>query len=177
MQKIGSKNGFTVLELIIVISIVGILVAIASLSFSDYWRRSTVKEAARLIDGDLMNIRAAVKSRQQVAIMNITPTGYTAFIDIDNDNVFNSVVDTTILTRTFNAPLQLQGVGTFAVPGTISFSELGKIVTNISFRISMTTDPNRQYCISIVTTGLTRVTRTETGAAPPCTVPPWTSAW
>jgi prepilin-type N-terminal cleavage/methylation domain-containing protein len=171
MRKFGSQKGFTVLELLIVITIVGVMAAIATLALSDYWRRSTVKEAARLIDGDLMNIRTTVKSRQQFAIMNITTTGYSAFIDVDNDYIYNAVVDEQILMRTFNAPLQLQGVAPFAVPGNVSFNNLGKIVTNVSLSIRMTTEPTRQYRIDITTTGLTRVFMTADSGTT------WTQAW
>jgi prepilin-type N-terminal cleavage/methylation domain-containing protein len=51
-------NGFTIVELIVVIAVIGILLAIATFGFSQYQRKAKMEEQMRTLYADLMESRS-----------------------------------------------------------------------------------------------------------------------
>jgi type IV pilus assembly protein PilE len=60
-QRIGRAHGFTLIEVMIVVAVVGILAAIAFPSYTDYVRRSRIAEAT----GDLTAVRVRLEQVYQ----------------------------------------------------------------------------------------------------------------
>ena len=79
-MKIFNKTGFTLIELMIVIAIMGILSAIAVPNFMHYMAERRLNGAARMVMSDLMNARtlAVTQNRNvQVAFQTSASAYYT----------------------------------------------------------------------------------------------------
>lgn len=67
MGKLAYKRGFSLIEVIIIIAIIGVLVSIAAPNFLEYMPRSRLNGAARTLAGNIMTARMeAVKLNQSV---------------------------------------------------------------------------------------------------------------
>ena len=171
MSRSGPQKGFTLLEALVVISIIAILSGMAAVAISEYQRRNAVKEAARSLDGDLAEIRAAARMRQEAVLVQFpNNTGYTACLDADSSNTCTAA-DTLVLSRIFSGPVQLQGVAPFVLPNALTYSNLGFINATTQITVSLTTGPNRQYRVTIFSTGSTRVEMSEDSGGT------WARAW
>ena len=92
------KNGFTLIELMIVIAIIAILSAISVPTFSSYMATRRLNGAARQVQGDLMATRMqAVSSNKLVAVSFINSNQYTIFFDNNNNGSIDS--GETIVTK------------------------------------------------------------------------------
>lgn len=63
------RDGFTLIELTVVVSIAGIMVALGALTFSGYFQKSAARRAAHLFARDLLVARSfAVRSQEPVVV-------------------------------------------------------------------------------------------------------------
>ena len=75
-MKSNAQAGFTLIELMIVVAIIGILAAIALPQYQNFMARSQASESVVLLDGARTTLEdAAVASGQFIAFANLGPTG------------------------------------------------------------------------------------------------------
>jgi type IV pilus assembly protein PilA len=89
---VRTKKGFTLIELMIVVAIIGILAAIAIPAYSDYTRKSRISEVTNALG-------AAMSSAQQYrSENNLTPVGWPGATEYDIiRNTFGIILPTTYL--------------------------------------------------------------------------------
>ena len=142
------EDGVTLVELIIVISIIGILVVALGFSFEGWMGKYKVEGQIKEIYIDLMNTRANAMSRSRVHFFSIpTATSYTIYGDTnpapDGNGTLETVLDTQLPGFPKTVPYSLTWGG-----DTIEFSTRGTI-TNWG-TICAFTDFNPDYdCIVI----------------------------
>lgn len=110
------QKGFTLIELMIVVAIVGILAAIAIPAYQDYTVRARVTEGLNLADAAKTAVGETAQSQGGLANITATNTGYT----FTATNIVGNIVitpGTGVITVTYNAPL-VPGGGTLTLTPT-----------------------------------------------------------
>jgi prepilin-type N-terminal cleavage/methylation domain-containing protein len=68
-RREGGRGGFTLLEMLTVLTVTGVMMALAALTFTGYFHRSSARRAAQLFAQDLTAARAyALRAREPVVI-------------------------------------------------------------------------------------------------------------
>lgn len=133
------KDGVTLVELIIVISTIGILVIALGFSFEGWVGKYKVESQIKEMYSDLMNTRANAMSRTRVHCATLTANQYTIRDDRDpapdGDGDCADAGDTAILIKTLSADYPI----TTNIAGNITFltrgmmSNTGTICSNTSY--------------------------------------------
>jgi prepilin-type N-terminal cleavage/methylation domain-containing protein len=89
-----NKNGFTLIELIVVITILGILLAIATISGRDWIERYRVEGQTKEMYMDLMNARASALQRNRVFFVTLAANQYAIYEDTFSSPDGNGVLET-----------------------------------------------------------------------------------
>ncbi len=76
-------KGFTVLELIIVMAIVGILLALSTMNFSGMETRSAMEKQVRTMYSDLLAARTQSKYQKTTRYVHLTASGYAIYSSAD----------------------------------------------------------------------------------------------
>lgn len=122
-MKLKSSKGFSLIELLIVIGLIGVLAAIASPYFTKYRHNTNLKEAVRTISGDIQLYK------QRAVTENI---GYR--INFDNSsNQYTVRRETALNSNSFtviiNTRKVAEGYNDIVISGTPSFSGAVPYVT------------------------------------------------
>jgi prepilin-type N-terminal cleavage/methylation domain-containing protein len=143
-----SSSGFTLIEMLVTITVVGVIAAIASPNFLGLLNRNRANEAMRQVEG-------AIKEAQRQALR--TGKQCTINIDTTNKTITNPATNGCLLsTRVLNDSIQLNFSRT-GTPPTITFSGKGNITINDAdaalrtpvLVMSIPNNANIQKCVAV----------------------------
>ena len=114
LKKLTDKSGFTLIELIVTLSIFGIMMVIAIPSFLNYRPTMKLKGAARDISSSFQWARMKAVSENNTFAVKFTCNSYSIYDDNDNDDIYADTTDSSdIAVRTSTLPDGISfGVGT-----------------------------------------------------------------
>lgn len=72
-----NRRGFTLIEIIMVMALIGILLSMASLQFSDYIRKGAIERQTQELYSDLMATRTAAVTQRSSKRVLVTPIAFT----------------------------------------------------------------------------------------------------
>ncbi|WP_312527935.1 pilin [Comamonas sp.] len=116
-QKNETQAGFTLVELMIVVAIVGVLAAIALPSYQAYTIRARVSEALTLMAGAKASIMEYRLSNGIWPVDNAT-AGLAASSSINGGNISSVVVNGSLITATVRTTM-VPGGGVVALQGAV----------------------------------------------------------
>ena len=73
------RNGFTIIELIVVIAIMASLIAIGTLQFNTYSRKSSIENQTRAMLADLMMVRGEAMYEKRRRAVQLTATSFAIY--------------------------------------------------------------------------------------------------
>ena len=79
-----NKDGVTLIELIVVVSVIGILVVALGFSFEGWMSKYRVESQIKEMYTDLMNSKASAMQRNRMYFVSLTTTRYTIYEDTYN---------------------------------------------------------------------------------------------
>jgi type IV pilus assembly protein PilA len=98
----GKSGGFTLIELMIVIAILGILIAIALPAYQDFTIRTKNSECLSVVAGAKMSVGESAQDRGQLSLITPTSTGFTfdassycASVTIANGGIITAITQNT----------------------------------------------------------------------------------
>jgi prepilin-type N-terminal cleavage/methylation domain-containing protein len=103
----SNNDGYTLLELLIVIAIIGTLLAIAAISGSSWLKKTDVESQTKTMYVDILNARASAMQRNRAQFVKLENTRYTVYEDTnpgpDGDGVLQETQDREVMHKDIRA--------------------------------------------------------------------------
>jgi prepilin-type N-terminal cleavage/methylation domain-containing protein len=148
---VTNKQGFTLLELIVVLMIMTILIAVAMLSYKGIQQRSDLDQKVKQMYADLMStrIRAMQRSRDHFVSLPSGSTIYRVYEDgpaPDGDGSFNTATDSQLSMKNITPYTLVLSTATLTL---VQFNSKG-LVTGTTGWVRLNTTVDGEYdCIVI----------------------------
>jgi len=143
-----NNRGITLIELIVVITVIGILVVALGFEFRDWTRKYRVESQIKELYIDMMNARARSMQRNRVHFVTLATTQYTIYEDTnptpDGNGTLETTSDTQVLQKSLNTTYPITWNGAANVEfNTRGLAAVGKTICS-------NTDADADYnCIVI----------------------------
>jgi prepilin-type N-terminal cleavage/methylation domain-containing protein len=145
------KDGFTLLETLVVIAIIGITATIAMVSMAGWVRKYNVESEIKQLYADLMKARVTAMNNNRAQFVSLSASEYTIYDDTNpspnGDGTLTPLLDTVILPATsLKYPMVWNG------SAQIDFNSRG-FITTLPKTICVYSDINPSYdCIKVSAT-------------------------
>lgn len=147
------QSGFTLVELMIVVAIIGIILAIATMNFTQWNDKYTVESYTKQIHSILMKAKNDAANTNSIARVNLAANQITTHLDLNSDAVIDAGEPTT--TNPYPRFTINSNVGG-GLPATILFDRRG--ITNNMQTISITGySPNASPGVDCIVVAQTRI--------------------
>lgn len=146
------EQGFTLVELIVVMVVVGILLSMATLNFNQYSKKAGMESQIRILHGDLARVRTQAMFTRRPSSVVVTGSAYSIYSSSDTSV---SPVERKTLPHT----VEWSG-GT----GVINFDTNGLVTSGICVCLSPSDNPAAFDSVILTTTSTKFGKRTAGGA-------------
>lgn len=138
-----NNKGITLIELVVVVTIIGILVAALGFTFQAWAANYNIESQTKTLYMDLMNSRARAMQRNRSHFVVVSANNYQVIEDTNESGTKNAG-DTTVGTTTLNYPSLWTG--------TVTMDNRGLVSPNNTLRFDVGTNTPDYDCIVLFAT-------------------------